>query len=93
LGNGSVALILPGSGPTGSSRGAAGRTGPIEFQRGIEEAGRERRPRKGDLETGSQCGRAKGRFEVSAPNWTMWLAGFGALIRFLANQGGGEQRR
>ena len=68
LGNGFIALIPPGPGPTGLSGGAKEPNEPERISAGIEECGQEQRPHSGNLETGRRGGRAKGCFEVLVPN-------------------------
>jgi len=56
-GNGFMTPIPPDPGQTGWSGEVMDRTGPMRVPAGVEEAGRERRPRNGDLATDSRCER------------------------------------
>jgi len=79
--NGPRAMILPDAATR--QRGGEQATERIRSKdlQGSEEAGRERRPRRGGHQPGSRFGRAKGRFEQPAPSRSSAVPPPGALIR------------
>jgi hypothetical protein len=66
--NGPEAVRPPNPGRTGEGGGAERPNGQRKQRVGSEVAGQEHRPWNGDRESGSRCGRAKGRCERPAPS-------------------------